>query len=226
MECYEVKFPNGKLILPESIDDGVFEKITVEFEDVGEVFPVREIEIFWSSCGVEMVQLFEGLLNLPVGQLWERFSKYVGVIMLTSKDYRIRFTKFTFSNSFLFSDTTVSWEQKIGDMKIRGTSKNTIPHDYEHVLSYIDAKSNELKEKVLRSHYDYKKFKELKENPDEKFDEYVARIIRLWEILLQNQSLEDTIVKMNMLGLLENSRNDDSNVLATNSCEKERLFIL
>ena len=197
MKYYKIKYPNGTLILPESTVDNMFEKVTVEFENFGDVFPVEKIEIFRSSLGMELVPLLERLLSLPSEQLWENFLKYTGAIMIVGEVFRIQFHEFSFSNSF-FSSDSILWEHEIGNMKIQGKKDKICPQGY--VLSYRDEKKDETVERTLSGWVDYKEFEELKEELGEKFDEHVQKIIKVWKNMIRNK--EGAINKMLLMGML------------------------
>ena len=203
MEYYKMKYTNGILMIPEYTIDNVFDKIYIEFECFGEDFPVRGIDIFNCSCSMEIVKLFEVLLSTNVKKLWQEFLRCIGGIILVSETYRIKFSKFNFSNGIIYREEKKSVIYNVENLDIEFKYLLNIYPSQCYIISYYDIQKKNVVENKIMNLLDYESFEQLRENPDEQFEKHIKRIIALWERL--NCDIENQILKMKLMGILVQS---------------------
>ena len=187
-----MKFANGEIILPEETMDGIFEELTASFYEEEEILLLKEIKLRECNCPEQMIVILEKLLSQDKEAIIDLFWEFFEAFILSSRAYQIKLGEITFS----YSPETL-YESYIVSL-INNTNKREVEIYKGHMLTFYDEKECKQVRWTYDPYFDHINVMELKENPDERFSEYVKRLSDLWKVLLRNR--DNTLVKMAVIG--------------------------
>ena len=192
MEYQKIKLPNGELRFPEETIDGTYEELIARFYEEEEGQLLKEIKLWECNCPEQMLIILEKLLSQDKETIMDLFWEFLGAFILSGLAYRIKIGDITFSYSpeSFYVLNNISW---IGNEDVR-----EVDIYKGHMLTFYDEKACEQVRWTYEAYFSHINLMELKENPDERFAEYVKMLSELWKVLLCKR--DDTLIKMKLLG--------------------------
>lgn len=191
MEYQKIKLPNGELMFPEETIDGTYEKMIARFFEEEEGLLLKEIKLWECNCPEQMFIILEKLLSQDKETVMDFFRELLEALILSSRAYQIKLGEITFSYS-----PETRYESYILSL-INNTNKREVEIYKGHMMTFYDEKKCEQVLWTYEEFFSHINVMELKENPDERFAEYVKSLRDLWKVLLRNR--DNTLIKMRVI---------------------------
>lgn len=192
MEYQKINFPNGELFLPEETIDGTYEELIARFYEEGEGLLLKEIKLWECNCPKQMIVILEKILSQAKEAVMDLFWGLLEAFILSCRAYQIKLGEITFS----YSPETLYKSYRLS--LINNTNKREVEVYKGHMMTFYNEKECEQVRWTYEEYFSHINVMELKENPDERFSEYVKRLRELWKVLLCKR--ENTLIKMKLIG--------------------------